>query len=198
MNNFQRLLSAVVFIGFFLPWVEFTGDMEQMKENLNELMEMLGGFAEESPQYQEAVEQMELLNKMDGATGFDLSTTKFGEIGDSPILFMVPAIALFAGIYNKKKTYIIYPLLCGFCIFVNATFSGPVSTGLGLMLTYASLLIAFCFALGMPKDTDTVLVDKEVSKADFDGNNKGTDESTEESTEEGSEEGSDSGVARSI
>ena len=60
MNNFQRLLSAVVFIGFFLPWVEFTGDMEQMKENINELMEMLGGFAEESPQYQEAVEQMEL------------------------------------------------------------------------------------------------------------------------------------------
>ena len=190
MNNFQRLLSAVVFIGFFLPWVEFTGDMEQMKENLNELMEMLGGFAEESPQYQEAVEQMELLNKMDGATGFDLSTTKFGEIGDSPILLMVPAIALFAAIYNKKKTYIIYPLLCGFCIFVNATFSGPVSTGLGLMLTYASLLIAFCCALGMPKDTDTILEDKEVSKADCEVNNKGGDE--------GSDEGSDSGVARSI
>ena len=153
MKKVQRFLSAAVIIGFFLPWIEFTGDMDQMKEGLNQMMEMLGELAEETPQYREAKEQMELLEKMDGASGFDLSTTKFGRVGDSPSLFMVPVIALWAGIYNMKKVFIIYPVLCGFCLLIN-TISGPISMGLGLVITYASLLIAFFCALGIPKDTD--------------------------------------------
>ena len=82
----------------------------------------------------EAKAQMDLMNKMDGASGYDLATTRFGEIGGHSILFMIPALALFAAVANKKKGYIIYPILCGFCIFVNATYTGPIETGAGALL----------------------------------------------------------------
>ncbi len=137
------------------------------------MTEMFGELAGKSPEYKKAKEQMDLVNKMDGASGYDLATTRFGEIGGNLILFMVPAIALFAAVANKKKGYIIYPLLCGFCIFVNATYTGPIETGVGLTLTYLSLGIAFVVGCVMPKDG----TDEETPESGFD------DESADEETE---------------
>ncbi|MDA7529364.1 hypothetical protein N8552_01015 [bacterium] len=48
MKNFQRFLSVTVIIGFFLPWIEFTGDMDQMKGALNEMWDVMGEFAGKS------------------------------------------------------------------------------------------------------------------------------------------------------
>jgi len=192
MKNFQRFLSVTVIIGFFLPWIEFTGDMDQMKGALNEMWDVMGEFAEQHPQYQEVEEQMKLMNKMDGASGFDLATTKFGSVGDSPTLFMVPILALFAGIYNKKKLFIIYPILGGFFLLINAI-SGPVSMGFGLTITYGSLWIVFLCALGdigiavakrqssqSGNDADSIVDlredDKEVDGEGSNNNRKGEDD----------------------
>jgi hypothetical protein len=166
--------------------------MDQMKGALNEMWDVMGEFAEQHPQYQEVEEQMKLMNKMDGASGFDLSTTKFGSVGDSPTLFMVPILALFAGIYNKKKLFIIYPILGGFFLLINAI-SGPVSMGLGLTITYGSLSIVFLCALGdigiaaakrqssqSGNDADSIVDlredDKEVDGEGSNNNRKGEDD----------------------
>lgn len=173
MNNFQRFISIAVIVCFFLPWIELDSSVRQLKEGLNQMTEMFGELAGKSPEYKKAKEQMDLVNKMDGASGYDLATTRFGEIGGNLILFMVPAIALFAAVANKKKGYIIYPLLCGFCIFVNATYTGPIETGVGLTLTYLSLGIAFVVGCVMPKGG----ADEETPESGFD------DESADEETE---------------
>jgi hypothetical protein len=152
MSNFQRFLAAAIISCFFLPWLQFDSSVAQMKEALKSMTEMLGELAEDSGQVASLKEQMEMVEKMDGASGFDLATTSFPEIGSSPILFMVPALALFAAIANKKKGYIIYPILCGFCVFVNATYSGNVQPGMGKVLTYGCLLFAFAIGCIMPKD----------------------------------------------
>ncbi len=163
--------------------------MSQMKAGLNEMMKMLGELAGESNGYKEAKAQMDLMNKMDGASGYDLATTRFGEIGGHLILFMVPALALFAAVANKKKGYIIYPILCGFCIFVNATYTGPIETGAGLLLTYLSLGIAFVVGCVMPKDaTDEDVTDEDVTDEDV------TDEETEASDSSETSFGSDKGA----
>ena len=185
MNNFQRFLSVAVIGCFFLPWIELDSSVSQMKEGLNQMMEMLGELAGESGEYKEAKAQMDLMNKMDGASGYDLATTRFGEIGGHLILFMVPALALFAAVANKKKGYIIYPILCGFCIFVNATYTGPIETGAGLLLTYLSLGIAFVVGCVMPKDaTDEDATDEETT-------NEETEASGSSETSSGSDNGAD-------
>ncbi len=176
--------------------------MSQMKAGLNEMMKMLGELAGESNGYKEAKAQMDLMNKMDGASGYDLATTRFGEIGGHLILFMVPALALFAAVANKKKGYIIYPILCGFCIFVNATYTGPIETGAGLLLTYGSLGIAFVVGCVMPKDatdedaTEEERTDEETEASDSSetsfGSDKGADTEKDDSGEKDSDESSDS------
>jgi len=206
MNNFQRFLSVAVIGCFFLPWIELDSSVSQMKEGLNQMMEMLGELAGESGEYKEAKAQMDLMNKMDGASGYDLATTRFGEIGGHLILFMVPALALFAAVANKKKGYIIYPILCGFCIFVNATYTGPIETGAGLLLTYGSLGIAFVVGCVMPKDatdeetpasgfgdesTDEETGASDSSETSF-GSDKGADTEKDDSGEKDSDESSDS------
>jgi hypothetical protein len=201
MNNFQRFLSVAVIGCFFLPWIELDSSVSQMKEGLNQMMEMLGELAGESGEYKEAKAQMDLMNKMDGASGYDLATTRFGEIGGHLILFMVPALALFAAVANKKKGYIIYPILCGFCIFVNATYTGPIETGAGLLLTYGSLGIAFVVGCVMPKDatdedaTEEERTDEETEASDSSetsfGSDKGADTEKDDSGEKDSDESSD-------
>ena len=152
------------------------------------MMEMLGELAGESGEYKEAKAQMDLMNKMDGASGYDLATTRFGEIGGHSILFMIPALALFAAVANKKKGYIIYPILCGFCIFVNATYTGPIETGAGLSLTYLSLGIALVVGCVMPKDA----TDEETPTSGF--GDESTDEETGASDSSETSFGSDKGA----
>ena len=170
--------------------------MSQMKSGLNEMMEMLGELASESSEYKEAKAQMDLMNKMDGASGYDLATTRFGEIGGHSILFMIPALALFAAAANKKKGYIIYPILCGFCIFVNATYTGPIETGAGLSLTYISICIAFVVGCAMPKDaTDEETTNEETeasgSSETSSGSDNGADTEKDDSGENDSDNSSD-------
>lgn len=186
MNNFQRFLSIAVIGCFFLPWIKFDSSVAGMKKALNSMTEMLGELAKDSKEVAKLKEQMALVNKMDGASGFDLATTNFGNIGGHPILFMVPALALFAAVANKKKGYIIYPLLCGFCIFVNATFTGNVETGIGKTLTWFSLLLAFGVGCFMPKAGDS----EESTKEEPMDNDPSASETPSESekSEEDSEE----------
>jgi hypothetical protein len=167
--------------------------MDQLKGALNGMMELMGEFAEQHPDYQEAKEQMELMNRMDGASGFDLSTTKLPGAGFSPTLFMIPILALFAGIYNKKKLFIIYPMLCGFFLLINPQPATATVTGLGLTITYGSLLIVFLCALGdigiaaakrqssqSGNDADSIVDlredDKEVDGEGSNNNRKGEDD----------------------
>jgi hypothetical protein len=196
MNNFQRFLSVAVIGCFFLPWIELDSSMSQMKSGLNEMMEWLGELASESSEYKEAKAQMDLMNKMDGASGYDLATTRFGEIGGHSILFMIPALALFAAAANKKKGYIIYPILCGFCVFVNATYTGPIETGAGLSLTYISICIAFVVGCAMPKDaTDEETTNEETeasgSSETSSGSDNGADTEKDDSWENDSDNSSD-------
>ena len=191
MNNFQRFISIAVIVCFFLPWIELDSSVRQLKEGLNQMTEMFGELAGKSPEYKKAKEQMDLVNKMDGASGYDLATTRFGEIGGNLILFMVPAIALFAAVANKKKGYIIYPLLCGFCIFVNATYTGPIETGVGLTLTYLSLGIAFVVGCVMPKDATDEETEASDSSETSSGSDNGADTEKDDSGENDSDDSSD-------
>lgn len=165
--------------------------MSQMKAGLNQMMEMLGELASESSEHEEAKAQMDLMNKMDGASGYDLATTRFGEIGGHSILFMIPALALFAAVANKKKGYIIYPILCGFCILVNATYTGPIETGAGLLLTYLSLGIVFVVGCVMPKDATDEETEASGSSEISSGSDNGADTEKDDSGENDSDDSSD-------
>ena len=123
-----------------MPWLSIESTVNEVI-NISEIQEMA-----ETP-------AMEGLKKVLNPSGYFLATENFQNSGSFTVLFMVPLIAIFGLIINKKKFYTIYPILVFFCIFFNAPIFGSVSYGIGLILTYCALATTFCisFVLDNPE-----------------------------------------------
>ena len=88
-----------------------------------------------------------------GLSGFYLANNVINEeIGPIYVLYAIPILSIVSGCFNKKKLYLIFPILGIICIFINTPYGENINYGSGLILTIMLQIFSVILAISMPKE----------------------------------------------
>ncbi len=125
-----------------------------------------------------------------GLSGFYLANNVINEeIGPIYVLYAIPILSIVSGCFNKKKLYLVFPILGIICIYMNTPYGENINYGSGLILTIMLQIFSVLFAISMPKEIigenkQRAEIVKLVSKNDKENENALIDAVAEECIEE--------------
>jgi hypothetical protein len=169
MKRIQIILSALVVILFFLPWIKVNEEfLEQTEKTVKRMSDLIstheqsveGPLPSYDPRERRMMEakarlssaqiDLEIWNDLDGLSGYDLASDDPWITQTQAILFLVPFLA-FVGMLAKNKFFnLIYPLLSFACLWYAYKDSPKFHYDIAFWCLNADLFLIFALGIAMP------------------------------------------------
>lgn len=169
MKIIQIILSALVVIFFFLPWIRVNEEfLEQTERTVKRMSDLIstheqsveGPLPSYDPRERRMMEakarlssaqiDLAIWNDLDGLSGYDLASDDPWITQTQAILFLVPFLAFVGMLAKNKFFHLIYPLLSFACLWYAYKDSGNFHYDVAFWCLNADLFLIFALGIAMP------------------------------------------------
>ena len=169
MKIIQIILSALVVIFFFLPWIRVNEEfLEQTERTVKRMSDLIstheqsveGPLPSYDPRERRMMEakarlssaqiDLAIWNDLDGLSGYDLASDDPWITQTQAILFLVPFLAFVGMLAKNKFFHLIYPLLSFACLWYAYKDSAKFHYDIAYWCLNADLFLIFALGIAMP------------------------------------------------